>query len=200
MASASRPIPYSPRPRRCTAQSRFSSVGSFSSIAASSIARDLCEGINAPLPPSRHSEYDVESDSARGWSRPRNINALHRRFPSNTSATLAEEDGYDGDSDRSPLLAGPTTVYDSIGDSPRPDHEWESPLLDGQTESTWQAEAKVLGTYSRSLTLTFLLQQSLTVASVFAVGHIGTVELGAVSLATSTLDSEHPHTSLTDTT
>jgi MATE family multidrug resistance protein len=125
---------------------------------------------------------------------------LHRRFPSTSSAKLAGEEGSYGDSDRSPLLAGPTTVYDSIANLPHPDQEWESPLLAGQTNSTWQTEAKMLGTHSCLLTLTFLLQQSLTVASVITVGHIGTVELGAVSLATSTVNSQHFHDSLTDTT
>src|ERR1700761_5549553 len=36
---------------------------------------------------------------------------------------------------------------------------------------------------STPLMATFLLQYSLTVASIFTVGHIGTAELGAVSLA-----------------
>merc|ERR1711881_108138 len=52
--------------------------------------------------------------------------------------------------------------------------------------TTWQREAKVLAKYSRSLIVTFILQYSLTVASVFTVGHIGKVELGAVSLASMT--------------
>lgn len=51
---------------------------------------------------------------------------------------------------------------------------------------TWQLEAKVLGGYSAPLILSFLLQQSLTVASVLTVGHMGTAELASVSLASMT--------------
>lgn len=111
---------------------------------------------------------------------------------SSTSATVAEEEAHHGVSDQSPLLAGPTSLYASIADAEQVDQACESTVLPADTESSWQTEAKVLGTYSRSLTLTFLLQQSLTVASVFTVGHIGTVELGAVSLASSKSPSREP--------
>ncbi|ODQ65223.1 MATE efflux family protein [Nadsonia fulvescens var. elongata DSM 6958] len=52
--------------------------------------------------------------------------------------------------------------------------------------TTSQKELKVLGKYSTPLVVTFLLQQSLTTASVFSVGHLGKTELAAVSLATMT--------------
>jgi MATE family multidrug resistance protein len=51
--------------------------------------------------------------------------------------------------------------------------------------TTWQQEAVLLAQSSVPLVLTFILQYSLSVASVFVVGHIGEVELAAVSLATS---------------
>ncbi len=51
----------------------------------------------------------------------------------------------------------------------------------GQIKTTWQREAKTLAVYSRSLIVTFLLQYSINVASIFAVGRIGKLELGAVS-------------------
>ncbi|KAJ9639596.1 hypothetical protein H2204_003666 [Knufia peltigerae] len=57
---------------------------------------------------------------------------------------------------------------------------------DAFTQTTWQQESRVLAGYSVPMILTFLLQQSLTVSSVFAVGHIGTTELASVSLATMT--------------
>lgn len=63
---------------------------------------------------------------------------------------------------------------------------WQEAVLDGKIQTTWQREAKVLARYSGPLVLTFLLQYSLTVASIFTVGHLGTVELAAVSLATMT--------------
>jgi multidrug resistance protein, MATE family len=59
-------------------------------------------------------------------------------------------------------------------------------VVAGKIQTTWQREAKVLAKYSAPLMVTFVLQYSLTVASIFAVGHIGTAELGAVSLASMT--------------
>ncbi|KAK4983723.1 hypothetical protein LTR50_007042 [Elasticomyces elasticus] len=64
--------------------------------------------------------------------------------------------------------------------------KWEEAVMSGKIQTTWQREAKVLARYSRSLIVTFLLQYSLTVASIFTVGHIGKAELGAVSLASMT--------------
>ncbi|RFU26462.1 hypothetical protein B7463_g9899, partial [Scytalidium lignicola] len=68
----------------------------------------------------------------------------------------------------------------------RLDRQWEEAVAAGLIKTTWQRESKVLWKYSSPLVVTFLLQYSLTVASIFAVGHIGTVELGAVSLASMT--------------
>lgn len=59
------------------------------------------------------------------------------------------------------------------------DKKWEEAVTNGMIHTTWQREAKVLGKYSRSLIVTFILQYSLTLASVFTVGHIGKAELGA---------------------
>ncbi|KAI1762903.1 multidrug and toxin extrusion protein [Hypoxylon sp. FL1150] len=64
------------------------------------------------------------------------------------------------------------------------DEQWDAAVASGMIETTWQREAKTIATYSRSLILTFLLQYSINIASIFAVGRIGKVELGAVSLAT----------------
>jgi MATE family multidrug resistance protein len=64
--------------------------------------------------------------------------------------------------------------------------QWEAAVAAGQIKTTWQREAKTIAVYSRSLIVTFLLQYSLNVASIFAVGRLGTLELGAISLATMT--------------
>ncbi|KUJ06494.1 MATE transporter [Mollisia scopiformis] len=77
------------------------------------------------------------------------------------------------------------------GESARSHHErlnaqWEAAVAAGKIKTTWQREAKTLWRYSSPLVITFLLQYSLTVASVFTVGHLGKVELGAVSLASMT--------------
>lgn len=85
-----------------------------------------------------------------------------------------------------------------LGNAPRPhphggrngpdniDKRWEEAVLNGEIQTTWQREAKVLIRYSAPLILTFLLQYSLNIAGIFAVGHIGKIELGAVSLASMT--------------
>ena len=86
----------------------------------------------------------------------------------------------------SPLLGDPELPYGGQDTPADTDIRWEEAVLEGKIQTTWQREAKVLGRYSAPLVLTFLLQYSLTVASIFTVGHIGTVELGAVSLASMT--------------
>ena len=68
----------------------------------------------------------------------------------------------------------------------RLNRQWEAAVAAGKIKTTWQREAKTLWRYSSPLVVTFILQYSLTVASIFAVGHIGAIELGAVSLASMT--------------
>ncbi|KAH7068775.1 Pex12 amino terminal region-domain-containing protein [Paraphoma chrysanthemicola] len=64
--------------------------------------------------------------------------------------------------------------------------KWSEAVAAGKINTSWQREAKVLTRSSAPLILTFLLQYSLPVASIFTVGHIGKIELGAVSLASMT--------------
>ncbi|KAL3471123.1 mate-domain-containing protein [Aspergillus californicus] len=63
------------------------------------------------------------------------------------------------------------------------DRKWEEAVIAGRIHTTWKREAKVIGTNAAPLVVTFLLQYSLTVASIFTLGHLGKKELGAVSLA-----------------
>jgi MATE family multidrug resistance protein len=72
-------------------------------------------------------------------------------------------------------------------ESARDGHErrnklWEEAVAAGKIKTTWQREAKT----ASPMVVTFVLQYSLTVASIFTVGHLGKVELGAVSLASMT--------------
>ncbi|KAH7130531.1 mate-domain-containing protein [Dendryphion nanum] len=66
--------------------------------------------------------------------------------------------------------------------------ELEAILSNGETDvhTTAGQEARLLFKYSVPLTLTYLLQYSFSLVTIFVVGHIGTDELGAVSLATMT--------------
>ena len=90
-----------------------------------------------------------------------------------------------GPSETSALLG------DGVPESARTRHErlnaqWEAAVASGKIKTTWQREAKTLWKYSSPLVVTFVLQYSLPVASIFTVGHLGKVELGAVSLASMT--------------
>ncbi|EEU40239.1 uncharacterized protein NECHADRAFT_34138 [Fusarium vanettenii 77-13-4] len=60
---------------------------------------------------------------------------------------------------------------------------WEHAVAEHRIKTTWQREAKTIVSYSGPLIVTFLLQYSINVTSIFAVGRIGKMELGAVSLA-----------------
>ncbi|KAH8659033.1 mate-domain-containing protein, partial [Ilyonectria robusta] len=52
-----------------------------------------------------------------------------------------------------------------------------------ETGVTWQHEAKVLASHAAPLIVTFLLQYLIDISSIIAVGRLGKIELGAVSLA-----------------
>ncbi|KAL8888823.1 MAG: hypothetical protein Q9215_003814 [Flavoplaca cf. flavocitrina] len=85
-----------------------------------------------------------------------------------------------------PLLGDPELPYGGQDSPENLDKQWTDAVAAGKIHTTWQREAKVLSRYSAPLIVTFLLQYSLTVASIFVVGHLGTVPLGAVSLASVT--------------
>ena len=86
-------------------------------------------------------------------------------------------------SEGTPLLEDPNLPYGGQDDPKNISKKWEEAVSAGMIHTTWQREAKVIGKYAAPLMATFLLQYSLTVASIFTVGHIGVAELGAVSLA-----------------
>ncbi|KAI9713594.1 MAG: hypothetical protein M1820_000976 [Bogoriella megaspora] len=88
----------------------------------------------------------------------------------------------------SPLLGSngdPEQPYDG-SDGEIIARKWEEAVVDGKIQTSYSREAKVLFRFSRPLMVTFILQWSLTQASVFTVGHIGKTELGAVSLGSMT--------------
>lgn len=55
-----------------------------------------------------------------------------------------------------------------------------------EVETNWKAETALLARYSGPLMLTYVLQYSFQLATVFVAGRLGTRELGAASLATMT--------------
>ena len=66
------------------------------------------------------------------------------------------------------------------------DRKWEEAVVAGRIQTTWNREAMVIGKYAAPLMITFVLQYSLTVSSIFTLGHLGKRELGGVSLASMT--------------
>ncbi|KAF4979872.1 hypothetical protein FZEAL_4006 [Fusarium zealandicum] len=84
--------------------------------------------------------------------------------------------------ERAPLLGSQT---DSLG-TEHLNETWEHAVAEHRIRTTWQREAKTIMEYSAPLIVTFLLQYSINVTSIFAVGRIGKMELGAVSLANMT--------------
>ncbi|KAG5292280.1 multidrug and toxin extrusion protein [Histoplasma ohiense] len=87
------------------------------------------------------------------------------------------------------LLASSAALGNRVSDRVSDDEvgsKWEEAVEAGLIHTTWRREAKVLSKYTIPLMITFILQYSLTVASIFTVGHLGKVELGAVSLASMT--------------
>lgn len=93
-----------------------------------------------------------------------------------------DENGNHPPTERSPLLNGLSRAS-STTDSDDLEEQWEEAVTSGRIRTTWQRETKTLVQYSVPLIMTFMLQYSINVASIFAVGHIGKIELGAVSLA-----------------
>lgn len=91
-----------------------------------------------------------------------------------------------GAEETTPLLRNSSLPYGGQDDPKQIVQKWSEAVEAGKIQTTWQRESKVLAKYSLPLMATFLLQYSLTLASVFTIGHLGTVELGAVSIATMT--------------
>ncbi|KAJ5559151.1 hypothetical protein N7535_008985 [Penicillium sp. DV-2018c] len=85
------------------------------------------------------------------------------------------------------LVERPADTEATTMDHEEIDRKWDEAVAAGLIHTTWQREAKVIGRYSLPLMVTFLLQYSLTVASIFTIGHLGKEELGAVSLASMTV-------------
>ncbi|KAL1862583.1 hypothetical protein VTK73DRAFT_6746 [Phialemonium thermophilum] len=108
----------------------------------------------------------------------------------NTKVPISESDAESAaapsgrETEVSPLLG--TRAARSPASHEHLNEQWEAAVAEGKIKTTWQREAKTIALYSRSLIVTFVLQYSINVASIFAVGRIGKLELGAVSLATMT--------------
>lgn len=101
-----------------------------------------------------------------------------RLFSTKVRKSLEDEED---PTEQSPLLPGGPANGSIQQEHERLNETWEAAVASGKIQTTWQREAQTIAKYSRSLIVTFLLQYSISIASVFAVGHIGKIELGAVS-------------------
>lgn len=83
-----------------------------------------------------------------------------------------------------------TALLPSSNDPPLNPEEvaktWEDAVVSGAIKTTWQRESRTLAGYAWPLVFTYILQNTLTLTSIFTVGHIGKNELGAVSLGAMT--------------
>lgn len=136
------------------------------------------------------SDNRVISDGPRssGKSLPQKITGfLSNRFSATptTPATepVSRRQSVDVPTEATSLLRQLNGAVDQPTNPDEIDRKWEEAVAAGRIQTTWQREALVIGQYAAPLVLTFLLQYSLTVASIFTVGHLGKRELGAVSLA-----------------
>ncbi|KAJ5102376.1 hypothetical protein NUU61_004598 [Penicillium alfredii] len=114
--------------------------------------------------------------------------ASSKQSPSNQPGSPPVSGGRDAEADsatETTALLGPSGNREMSLDEI--DRKWEEAVTAGLIHTTWKREAKVIGKYSLPLMVTFLLQYSLTVASIFTIGHLGKEELGAVSLASMTV-------------
>lgn len=109
--------------------------------------------------------------------------------PSRSQRSRSRPRELDGASENTALLRETMDSGESGSEmgSEEIDRKWDEAVAAGRIQTTWQREAKVIGKYSLPLMVTFLLQYSLTVASIFTIGHLGKEELGAVSLASMTV-------------
>ena len=141
---------------------------------------------NHVIPPKHPRHMESEDNMMARLTKKLSVSSGLRKTKSHPDAEAGHAgipEMLDGPTERSPLIGDLSKPYGGQDTPENIDKKWEEAVTAGRIHTTWQREAKVLARYSWSLILTFLLQYSLTMASVFTVGHIGKVELGAVSLA-----------------
>ncbi|KAF2121175.1 mate-domain-containing protein [Lophiotrema nucula] len=138
------------------------------------------------LIPPKHPRRGSEGVVSAGIGKKLSLGGL-RKVRSTPDEESAVHDDDHEPTEQSTLLQGdPTLPYGGLDTPKTIQKTWDEAVAAGKIATTWQREAKVLVKTSAPLILTFLLQYSLPVASIFTVGRIGKVELGAVSLASMT--------------
>jgi MATE family multidrug resistance protein len=135
---------------------------------------------NHLLPP-KHPRRGSEGLPSERFQRKSSSSALRKT----RSATVQGEAADDEPSEQTALLGGnPDLPYGGLDTPKTLNRKWDEAVAAGKITTTWQREAKVLTKSSAPLILTFLLQYSLPVASIFTVGHIGKVRIPLYNLYT----------------
>lgn len=143
---------------------------------------------NNVIPPKHPQKHEANQSGLRRWSMRLSVpggDAKVRR-PGEVAAPMGPDGEPATATETTTLLGNPELPYGGHDNPKTVDKKWEEAVREGKIQTTWQREAKVLARYSGPLVLTFLLQYSLTVASIVTVGHLGKMELAAVSLASMT--------------
>lgn len=143
---------------------------------------------NNVIPPKHPQKHEGNQFGGRRWSMHLSVPGgdVKVRRPGEAAAPMGPDGEPSTATETTTLLGDPELPYGGHDDPQIVDKKWEEAVRDGKIQTTWQREAKVLARYSGPLIVTFLLQYSLTVASILTVGHLGKEELAAVSLASMT--------------
>ena len=113
--------------------------------------------------------------------------SIHGKDKRRVSSDTGQQEALDNTlSENTRLLGHSESPYRGQDTPENIDQRWEKAVMAGKIKTTWQRESKVLLRYSSPLVLACILQYSLNAASIFSVGYLGKVELGAVSLGSMT--------------
>jgi len=143
-------------------------------VPSSPIPRDL-----ESLPPSERERMGIEEQDLLRDSKgiPSDYGALGMS-PSSSSSTTQN------DANLEAAFTGETTAL--LGGHTDDISKWDEAIAAGIVHTSYTREAKTLVKYAAPLWFTFLLQYSLTFASLFSAGTLGKNELAAVTLASMT--------------
>ncbi|TWU77000.1 hypothetical protein ED733_007528 [Metarhizium rileyi] len=130
----------------------------------------------------RHTLYSKQCDGRKGHSfLVRFWGPLFRR-----SVRISDDEVLvpDGPAETSPLLQSSHDTPDTtVVPAGCVQERREVAVLTDEDAGTWLQETNVIAVYAAPLVITYLLQYSIDMLSVMAVGRMGTIEIGAVSLA-----------------
>lgn len=150
--------------------------------------RSLLEDNNLipPRPSRRRSSHASHSSNRGGLSQKTSHSGFRARSSDEPAGIRDVEEPTETTSLLPNLVNGSNGSVDGDDDPEVLAQKWEDAILLGSIKTSWQRETKTLTQYAAPLVVTYLLQNSLTLTSVFTVGRIGKNELGAVSLGSMT--------------